>query len=471
MRVILALAITALLLAVTPAIPPGYAAAQDHNKKTFNWNLWRGPNRNSISDETDWDTEFLKKPFKINWKINVGRGYSNVSIYEERLYTMGFDVKAGINSIYCLEVATGKEIWKYSYRTTASREWLDDHKLIMTRDYIGPKSTPVVFDGMVYTLGQNGDFMCNDSKTGKLVWSRQVMREFKAYPPSWMFASSALIEDGMAIVNAGRSGLALDRLSGKTVWQSEQGVANYSTPVSYTADGKARLAIFGQKELYGIDAGSGKVLWSYPWETVKDVNALDPVAWKDGILFICNEAGCALLDVSADSPVTLWSNMNLSSQLATPVILGNYIYGMKQAPGMDFPGTLACLDIRDGSILWTKGRFLLPSLIATRTHLLIIQENGRMSVTEATPDKNAGFLGNKKIIDRYCRTAPVLCRATLYIRNEKGDIISMDISKDRRFGLNNYFYLFKRAGASLKTALLGYFVKLREIIERILNYF
>ena len=459
----LALVSTVILL----VMPPVYAGSADENGKNINWDRWRGPNRDGVSTETGWDPEFLKKPIKINWKKNVGRGYSNVSISGDFLYTMGHDVSAGKNIIYCLDIATGKEVWRYSYKASSvgNLETGDYDRSKTSRDSpnsgdrmnIGPRATPTVHGGMVYTLGQDGDFLCNDALTGKLVWQRQVTREFKAFLPVWKFTSSVNIDGDRAVINAGSCGLALNRSTGEVIWSGGSGTGNYPTPLSYSAMGKARYAVFGNKDLHGVDAESGKVLWTYPWQAVTDdyVNAADPLLWKDGILFLVDscKVGCALVDVSRDSPVTLWRNMNLKSEYATPVIIGNYIYGIHQY--QTSPGTLVCLDIRDGSEQWGREYFCHTNFSATKEYLIVMKESGELCIVKASPDKYEKVSFKKKILGRKCATAPVLCRSTLYIRNDKGDLISIDVSKNRKIGLKNYYYYYSTQIAIMVKNIFG----------------
>ena len=220
----------------------------------FNWNQWKGPDQNGISQETNWDAQALKKPLKINWKKNVGLGYSSVAVFGEYLYTMGYNKRKKKNILYCLDVKTGKEIWKYSIKATKGI-------------YEGPKSTPVVDAGYVYSFSQDGDILCNDAKTGKMIWKKQAIKEFGAKVLRWRLSTSVLIEGDMAILNVCESGLALNKKTGKLIWKSNPGQGNYTTPVSFDIGEEKVLAIYGQKHLFAVLATTGKVKWSFPWKT------------------------------------------------------------------------------------------------------------------------------------------------------------------------------------------------------------
>lgn len=389
------------------------AASAVSYSETYNWQYWRGPELNGISDESDWDPAGLSRPLKVNWKVNVGAGYSNVGIMGDYLYTLGYDKRERKNVLYCLDIATGKSVWKYSYKASVG-------------DYKGPRTSPVIDNGKVYTLGQDGDFMCNDALTGKLIWKRQVAREFRAGKPRWMFASSVHIEGNMAVVNAGKAGVAVNKKDGKVVWKSKSGVANYSTPVPFKQNGYPYLAIFGKEHLYAVNAKNGRVKWAFPWSTSYDVNAADPGVYKD-MIFVSSGygTGCCLLDVSKGGPRKVWQNKNMSTHISSTIIIDGYIYGIDGNAGTD--AKLSCLDIKDGSVVWSK-RLGFGNLMAANGYLIVITENGTLHIVRADPGGFKEISRKEGVLGSICWTAPVLCRSTVYLRNNKGDLISIDLS-------------------------------------------
>ena len=199
-------------------------------EESCNWNQWKGPDQTGISEETDWDPSSLNGLLAINWTKNVGAGYSSFGIMGDYIYTIGFDKEEEKNVIYCLDVETGKEIWTYSYNATENR-------------HLGPKATPVIDDNRVYTFSQNGFLLCNDSKTGDLIWEKKVVSEFGAVELMWQFSSSVRIEGDLAIVNANSSGLALNKKTGDLVWKSKPAKGNHATPVTYRVGNQLYAAI------------------------------------------------------------------------------------------------------------------------------------------------------------------------------------------------------------------------------------
>ena len=396
-----------MLLSTREPVPVKTAAA--------GWSRWRGPNMNGISEEAGWDRDFLSKPLRINWKIKVGPGFSNISIYGDHLYTMGYDEDTGKNAIFCLKSKTGETVWKYTYLTPPSVD-----------PYQGPRSTPVIDEGKVYTFGQNGEILCNDAVTGKFLWNHY--NKFKVVNPPRALASSPLIDGDLIILNAFNAGMALNKRTGRVIWQSAGDVGNNSTPLPFKLKGKKQVILFGQHYIYGIVPENGKISWSYKWKDPDGVNAADPAIYGSSIFVSPGyHSYCTLLDLSKGKPVELWRNSSLSSHVASPIVVGNFVYGIDGTAGLD--GSLTCLDLRDGSRQWRSGRTGCGNMIIAGDCIIMITDTGTLIVAEASPNLYNQIGIRKKVLPPICLTAPVLYESTLYLRNSKGDIISIDISE------------------------------------------
>ena len=400
-----------------PAPESSGIGRQAEKAEKSGWSRWRGRDGNGISYESGWDTEFAAKPVRLNWKVNIGEGFSNVSVTDEYVYTMGYDKVSSKNIIYCLKRKTGETLWRHAYRTYPS---IDGHH--------GPRSTPVLDEDRLYTFGQNGEILCNNAVTGEFIWN--LYNKFSAPNPSRELGASPYLHGGLVVVNAFRSGMAVNKDTGKTIWKSGGNDGNNSTPAAYRHKGEKRLALFGQHYLYGIKPENGKTVWSYPWPSSSGVNAADPAAYGEEKLFVSSgdSTGCALLDLSGGKPAVLWRNKNLSAHVASPVIIGDFVYGIDGNAGRD--ARLTCLDLRDGSIRWTSGKTGCGNFIAADGYIIMISETGNLLVAEARPDRFSLIGMQKKVLPPICLTAPVLYASTLYLRNSRGDLISVDISKN-----------------------------------------
>ena len=457
----------ALLYALAAGFAQSYSASHAGGSGRCDWNLWRGPDRDGISRETGWDTGFINKPLKIKWKINVGLGYSGVAVCGKYIYTAGFDKVHGQNIIICLEAESGSAVWRYRYDTTALKQWSDHAKNAMSADFKGTKSTPVVDRDRLYFFGQLGDFHCLDAVSGSLIWRKQLMLELKAFSPTYSFASSPVIEGDMVVINARKAGVALNKYTGAVIWDSGDGIANYSSASVYEAGGKKRFAVAGQKELFGVEAESGRILWSYAWRGGDYVLGSDAVPVKGGLYITTNsKLGAALLDVSKDRPVTIWRNNSIRSQYTTPVISGDYIYGIDD---YDLTRcTLRCVGLRDGLVKWEKFIETPANYTFTAGYLIIIKERGDLYLVKAGPEKYAEAGNKKNIMNKSCLTAPVLCNGAVYIRNSRGDLIAIDVSKNRSLGVGDYFaFILNR----LRTAMNFIWNLLSSLLKKLLSAF
>jgi len=390
------------------------------------WPRWRGPNGNGISDETNWDPEALAGGPKILWKVDIGISYSNVAIKDNRLYTMGR------REVYCLNAETGREIWQYPLESIY---------------YPHPESTPTIDGEYVYVLSIDGILLCLETKNGKLRWQKDLVTEFDVTKPRYKFAGSPVIEGDLIILTANTSGLALDKKTGKLIWGSDKPPVNirakvgttgtdYSTPVIYDYEGKRYAVLSSYKGIHSVDVETGKVLWLYEWELYSGSHAVDPLIF-DNKVFITEyveSGGCTLLNIKGEEPKVLWKNLNMFSEISTPVMIDGYIYGCHGGPEVGFC-SLRCLDVETGEAMWEEdfGRVASISLMAAAGKLIILNGKGNLHIAEANPEAykeiSGGDVleGEQKLKEFW--TPPVLYSGKIYCRNHAGDLVCLDVSK------------------------------------------
>lgn len=380
------------------------------------WPRWRGPDHNGIASETGWNPKALNSEPKKAWEINVGDGWSAVVTLGKRLYTMGNIDDNDI--VYCLNVDTGKEIWRYSYKCNAA-------------DYPGPRATPVLDNGNIFTISRDGQVHCLEAAKGTLKWRKNIAREFGADSPTWGFACSPRIEEDVLLINACTHGIALNKMNGNKIWASQPGTGGYAVPVVYLLNNKKNVVIFGMRHAYGVDFNTGKLLWSYPWETEYDINAADPIVIGSQVFLSSGyNAGCVLLDISTGVPVVVWRNKNMSSHFGSSVYLNGFIFGPDGNVGRR-SSSLNCLDARTGQLLWSE-KLGFNSIIAAAGKLISINERGDLFIVEATKEGYQELsMAHVLTVPRgtVCWTAPVLSNGRIYCRNSVGDLVSIDVSK------------------------------------------
>jgi len=370
------------------------------------WLAWRGPNQGGISEEKLNPAGISKRL----WEVRVGKGYSAVAVKGKHVFTMGND--GSQDTIYCLDAGSGKEVWKFSYPCSKGG------------GYAGPRSTPVLDDKYVYTFSLEGQVHCIDAESGKKKWVKSVA-DFGCRNLKWSFSSSPLVTDKLVIVNAGKSGIALDKKSGKKVWGSG-GIGGYATPVLFTQKKKQYVAIFGEKALYTVDYKNGKVAWSFPWETKYDVNAADPIVTEKWIFISSGYGkGCALLDICGKKPKVKWQNTNLKNHFNSSIYQDQHIYGCDGNTGS---GSLVCLDPQNGSTKWREDLGFGSIVAGADGSAAYLNERGTLTVGKIS-SSSFQQVGSENVLKRAgkCWTVPILANSRLYCRGSNGKLVCLDV--------------------------------------------
>ncbi|HXT39589.1 MAG TPA: PQQ-binding-like beta-propeller repeat protein [Candidatus Angelobacter sp.] len=374
------------------------------------WPRWRGPDFNGISKEAGWSTSWPQEGPRQLWKASVGTGFSSIAVSGGRAYTTGNDGRQ--DTVYCFDANTGAVVWKYSYDAPIDPHYYEG----------GTSATPTVDDNKTYTIGKRGQVFCFDAATGKVVWSKNLAGETGAKVPEWGFAGSALVEGGLVIFNAGDAGAALDRESGKVVWSNGRGSAGYSSPILFDQGGRRSVLMMALRSIVAVDPKTGRELWQYPWKTLYDVNAADPVITGDRTLVSSGyDHGCALLRVATGgNPALLWQNKNLRNHFSSSLIVGDSVFGFDESE-------LKCLELQSGNVRWTERSLGKGSLMASDGKLIVLGEKGQLVVADASPSAFKP-LARAQVIGGKCWTAPVLANGKIYCRNAKGDVVCVDVS-------------------------------------------
>jgi len=399
-----------------PATSPVVAKRPAVQKpRPFEWGNWRGPDRNGISRESEWDPNWGEDGPKELWRASVGIGFSSITVVQGRVFTMG-NVD-DVDMVWCLDANNGKRIWRHQYPCRRDPKSYEG----------GPSATPTVYDYKVYTLSKQGHLYCLNVADGRVAWRKNISKDLGFEIPKWGFASSPLILDKTLIVNAGAGGIALDRRSGKVLWQSARTPSGYATPVPFQYAGKRYLAIFSHRSLEVVGSDDGGKLWSVPWKTRWDVNAADPII-SDGKIFISSgyNRGCALIKIGR-TPETLWENKNMRNRFSSCVLLNGYLYGID---GFDKP-TLRCISFETGEVQWSYERLGKGSLMAADGKLIILGGKGELVIAEASPEAFKP-ISRAQVLTRKCWTVPVLAGGRIYARNAFGDLVCLDVSKKQK---------------------------------------
>ena len=287
------------------------------------WPQFLGPARDGHSSETGLNWDWPKGGPKVAWKLAVGHGWASPVVSGGGLVL--FHRVDDDEVVACLDAVTGKEKWKFKYPTKYRDDFNFDD---------GPRATPTVADGAIYTLGADGDLTALALATGQKLWARNLMTDYRPAKGFFGVACSPLVRDKKLYVNVGARGagvVCFDAATGKELWKSTDDGASYSSPTIGTFDGKPAVVFLTRTGLRVLDPASGKSLYDFPWRPrdSNSVQAATPLVWKDEVFVtVSYSTGGALVQLKGGTAEEVWSNdKSLSSQYNTPVRVGDHLYG------------------------------------------------------------------------------------------------------------------------------------------------
>jgi len=377
------------------------------------WPGWRGPMRTGVSTETDLNWAWGAAGPKVLWKASAGKGFSSFAVAAGRAYSLGN--RDDVDTVFCWDAETGRELWRHSYPCALDPLSYEG----------GPSATPAVDGDRVYTLSKSGHAFCLEAGSGKVIWTRTFAapeRTKEDYRVWWGFAGSPLVLADRLVLAVGTAGTALDKLTGKTLWESGSGRPGYSSPVPFTQGQQACLALASGHEVVAVDTQTGQVLWRLPWRTTWDQNAADVIVAGGRLLVSSGHGvGGALFDVTSVPPAQLWRNTDLRNEIGSSVLWQGHVYGY------DFR-QLRCLDWENGRVVWAAPESSLGTVMVADGKVIALEQTGRLVVFEATaaackPLAQAQTLGGR------CWSAPALAAGRLFVRNATGDVVCLDLRR------------------------------------------
>jgi outer membrane protein assembly factor BamB len=327
------------------------------------WPQWLGLRRDAIWREQGLVTTFPAGGLPVKWRVPVAEGYSGPAVMGGRVYVADYVAREGevVNGpndrtnrlgterLLCLDAATGRLLWKHEQDCAYSISYAS-----------GPRCTPTVADGLVYSLGAEGNLACLDAASGELRWSKDFKKDYSAPTPIWGFCGHPLVEGDLLICLVGGPGsvaVAFDRKTGAERWRaltaSESG---YCPPTMIESGGVRQLVIWDADNLNSLDPATGRVLWSQPLKPMYGMSIMAPQVADTSLGRVLFASGIgrvgALYALAADAaaPRLLWRGEPKSAVYcanATPFIAGDTLYGCDCDTGM-----LTAVALDDGRRLW-----------------------------------------------------------------------------------------------------------------------
>ena len=412
------------------------------------WPQWMGPNRDNVWRETGIVEKFPVGGPKVLWRTPISGGYAGPAIAAGKVFITDYvtadDVKvenferekqiSGKERVLCLDEATGKIIWTHEYpvRYTISYP-------------AGPRCTPNVDGDRVYTLGAEGDLHCLNISDGKVVWSRDLKKDYSTKAALWGYAAHPLIDGDKLLCLAGGPGshiVAFNKSDGSEIWRSstspEQG---YSPPTIIEYGGVRQLILLRPDAVSSIDPETGKEYWSLPYEASSGSIIMSPILVNE-YLYAAGYSNHSLLiqlDSSKPAAKEVWrEKQNVISPVnVQPFLDGNVIYGFDQK------GVLRAISIPDGNRLWETTDVIGKRPAGSETAFIVRYEDryflfselGELLIAKLSPQ---GYeeIDRAKVIEptniAFGRdvvwSMPGFASRHAYIRNDK-EIICVDLAE------------------------------------------
>jgi outer membrane protein assembly factor BamB len=390
-----------------PARAPMETALANAHAAPAYWTDFRGPNRAGVYAETEIETSWPAVGLPRLWKHPVGGGYASFTVAEGRAYTI--EQRRDREAITAYDVETGRELWAFAYPALFDE--------IMGG--AGPRATPVYKDGLLYSLGANGDLYCVSAKTGQPRWSRNILTDNAAHNPEWGMAGSPLLVDGMVVVTPGgaqgRSIVAYDRANGAPVWHALDDRVGYTSPILATLAGRRQIVWISAQRAVGLAPENGAPLWEYPFPAQNDMNCSQPVVVDESSVLLSSSPGpgAALLEISKSGETltarAVWANNRMKNKFNSSVLYQGYIYGLDDT-------ILACIDARTGDLKWKGGRYGYGQLLLAGGYLVVVTEQGDIVLVRATPESHQE-MARFPAIEGRTWNIPAIDNGLLLVRN------------------------------------------------------
>ena len=396
----------------------------------IDWTQWRGPNQDGVSPEKGLLQEWPAGGPKLVWDVTgCGNGYSSVSTSGDRIVTAG--EVAGQSSVICLNAKDGKQIWAEAIGKTGTPGCCNAG---------GPRTTPTIDAdaGIVYGISQYGEVAALNFKDGKEVWKKDLIRDFGGRLPEWGYSSAPVIDGNNVLLTAGSAQgtvIALDKKSGKTVWQSElTDDAHYASLVIATIEGVKQYVQLTDKSVAGINPADGKTLWraDFPGKTAVIPT---PVVFGN-IVYVTSgySVGCRGFEIKKAGAkleaTELWNNKHMVNHHGGVIRLGPNVYGHSDSKGW------TCQDIKTGNVVWQdksafpdRGAGKGSIAYADNRFVIRTEDKGTLALIEASPAgyKEHGRFEQPNRSKEKAWAHPVISNGKMYIRDED-HLLCYDVS-------------------------------------------
>lgn len=415
------------------------------------WPQWLGPNGDSVWRETGIVDAIPPGGLPVAWRAPVGLGYGGPAVADGRVYVMDYVPRGefriqnnagarerleGEERILCFDAESGKLLWKHAYDRPYHLSFPG-----------GPRCTPTVSGGRVFSLGAEGNLTCLDARTGNLLWSKDFARDFDAPTPFWGRTSHPLADGDRVyciVGGDGRTAMAFDAATGRTLWSALSAKEpGYCSPMWLDRGGARQLLVWHAESVNALVPASGEVLWSVPLVPRYGMAISTPRQQGDLLLAVGYGEG-ALLQLADGAPEIVWkcsADTGLDSANVTPFLKGDTIYGCDIESG-----AFQAVRIADGEHLWqtfqpTTGldrrqRYGSAFIVKQADRFWLFSETGDLILARLSPQQYEE-LGRFHVLEPTNRvfgrhvvwTHPAFAQRSLFARNDK-ELVRVDLAAE-----------------------------------------
>ncbi|MFN7771604.1 MAG: PQQ-binding-like beta-propeller repeat protein [Planctomycetota bacterium] len=392
-----------------------------------------GPRRNGVIPGPQLETDWAAQPTRQLWRVPVGLGWSGAAIVNDAVVTM--EQLGNEECISCYSLADGKVIWRHRYEQR--------HEDLAGMGKPGPRGTPTVADGRVYTQGAAGKIVCLDGNSGSLIWEQDICELLEIprtarktldgfdylvenSPLSWGRAGSPLVVGDLVYVpGGGPTGgpfstlVALDKTNGQLRWKSGDEMIAYGSPSVATLAGREQILLVAERTAFGFEPLTGRILWKHLRPGTSNAAAnCSQVTVVDGNRILLTKGyglGGELVELTAGEELALrsvWkSSRVLTTKFSNPVIHDGYAYALAD-------GFLECVDLESGKLVWSlRDKFGHGQLLLVGDCLLVHSEFGNLGIFPARPEKPT-WMTKVPTIEGLCWNTLALSGNKLIIRSD-----------------------------------------------------
>ena len=382
-----------------PAAVPVVAAVSTE----ADWPGFRGAARDGIVRSITIKTDWAASPPTEVWRRPIGPGWSSFAVNGDLIYTQ--EQRGAEEVVACYNLATGKLVWKHG----------DPVRFWESNAGAGPRGTPTLSNGRVYTLGGTGIVNVLDATKGSVVWSRNAASDTGTKTPIWGFSGSPLVIDDIVVVAAAGNLIGYSSANGEQRWSITDGGSGYSSPQLFTIGGVPQIVLLGGAGATGVSPKDGTRLWRYPLSS--NTRIVQPALTADGDVLVHDgeSNGMRRLAVTQGSGGWIvterWTSEGLNPYFSDFVVHKGHAYGFDAS-------NISCIDLKDGQQKWKGGNYGHGQLVLLQDQdlLLVISEQGELALVGATPDQFKEF-GRVPAIKGKTWNHPVLVKDIVLVRN------------------------------------------------------